>query len=178
MKYGPLKLESLSPWKLILLTSPQGHGSDMLIRFSMRVFLCVASVQKCKGIGGWGRLKGCRAAGGGRREWEDDGSFTRPLNVRSSDWTGTLYILHSPTCFSLLSHQPVIRSSALSGSSEWLFSPWEIKKKQPGLKKKTWLVLTLGEIWQNFLFWVLDSCYGSSAMYSMIIVGMFSVIWV
>lgn len=33
MKYGLLKLESLSPWKLILLTSPQGHGSDMLILF-------------------------------------------------------------------------------------------------------------------------------------------------
>lgn len=40
MKYGLLKLESLSPWKLILLTSPQGHGSDMLILFCDVCALC------------------------------------------------------------------------------------------------------------------------------------------
>lgn len=33
MKYGPLRLESLLPWKLKLLTSPQGHFSDILIVF-------------------------------------------------------------------------------------------------------------------------------------------------
>ncbi len=58
MKYGLLKLESLSPWKLILLISPQGHGSDMLILFSMCVcvcvcvILCVAFVHKRQGTGG------------------------------------------------------------------------------------------------------------------------------
>lgn len=59
MKWGLLKLDSLSPWKLILVTSPQGHGSDMLILFPFRVRACVrvcffvwrlcASVKKLKG---------------------------------------------------------------------------------------------------------------------------------
>lgn len=31
--------------------------------------------------------------------------------------------------------------------------------------------VTLSEIWQNFVFRVLDSCYGSSAMHSIIIGG-------
>lgn len=40
------------------------------------------------------------------------------------------------------------------------------------------VLLTLAEIWQNLLFWILDSCYVSSAMHSIITVGMLSVIWV
>lgn len=35
--------------------------------------------------------------------------------------------------------------------------------------------LTLREIWQNFVFWVLDSCYGSSVMHPIIIVRMLCV---
>lgn len=47
MKYGLLKLESLLPWKLILLTSPQGHGSDMPILFSLRVSVCLVAWLLC-----------------------------------------------------------------------------------------------------------------------------------
>lgn len=89
LKYGLKKLESLSSWKRILLTSPQGHGSGMLIWFSMcaHVFLCVAFVHKC--WGGWGRLKGYRMGGGAGK----DGSFTRALYVQWGDWTVFLHVL-------------------------------------------------------------------------------------
>ncbi len=41
--------------------------------------------------------------------------------------------------------------------------------------KSSNVFLTLSEIWKNFVFWVLDSCYCSSAMHSIITTGMLSV---
>lgn len=59
VKYGAVKINpATSPWQQELLTSLQGHGSDMLmlfptcVRVCECVFLCVARVYECQGFGG------------------------------------------------------------------------------------------------------------------------------
>lgn len=78
MKYGLLKLESLLPWKLILLTSPQGQFGDILIVFSVCVCVlpCVALDIKCHKIRRRDRLR--KHTSWMKEEQEPDVTFIRP----------------------------------------------------------------------------------------------------
>lgn len=129
MKYGPLKLESLLPWKLKLLASPQGHFSHILIVFfivcvcvcvSLAVFLSI----KCREIGGAGGLKGCV---------DEEGAALKRRRTFSPSylmrWGGALLILacmHLPL-IPLLS--PLCCSLECNSSNFWQFSS-QIKNRR------------------------------------------------
>lgn len=177
VKHGLLKLESLSPWKLILLTSPQGHGGDMLIPFQCArtcffVWFLFGVKEKEAEVEWIGA--GC---------WEEAGSVTILYRIKYSvKWTGFLHILPLLTCFS---HRPVIQPSAVCGSDlitivtcidANIYYVKETNKTiittacgAAGINSalrslfsqlvSADVFLTLGQIWQNFLLWVLDSCW-------------------